>query len=279
VSSPYQSGTPTGTLYLVSGTSGYAPLQGGVQIKGNNGVNINSDSGVPAQNGATNIGTFGTGTVTIGNSTSGQLTVKGTSIGTTTSAMATSSLAGFVPAIDTTLSSSSTNVPTTSSVYNSIVNGSSFGTGATSQINIGNASTSPIKINGLSTPLTSSLILGGCISNETTQIIAGQSISIPVPQNMSITASSIYFMFTKTPVFASGSLTFDITPLGSSSSIFSTKPSFTSSASLSNPGVLNTSPTVFNAGGGISMITLSILTAPTMNAGTGIGLKFLIYAA
>ena len=245
--------------------------------------------------GGTNFGTTAGSSITVGSSAR-SINIQGSTVqingvayapGSGAPPVATTSVSGTVT-LDSVVSSSSSLVPTSSLVNSAIVNGTSFGTGATGAITIGNSSQNTTipklsvnYINGLTTPFpTYPFVVGGCMSNETTTITSAATCSVVLPFSWTISSSAYpKFYFTTGPIISSGTLTFDIK--NGTSSIYLTLPTWNETVAGQSPGysftgALNTNPTTFAAG---TVLTVSIGgTFPTITSG-GIGLKVLIYAS
>ena len=269
-------GTNSSGVYVgdTTGTNSSTVLIGSTTGTGQSSITIGS--------GAVQNGTNG---ISIGSS-SASVNIKGAAYPPVIPT-ATSSASGTVT-LDSVVSTSSSLVPTSSLVNSAIVNGTSFGTGATGAITIGNSSQNTTipklsvnYINGLTTPFpTYPFVVGGCMSNETTTITSAATCSVVLPFSWTISSSAYpKFYFTTGPIISSGTLTFDIK--NGTSSIYLTLPTWNETVAGQSPGysftgALNTNPTTFAAG---TVLTVSIGgTFPTITSG-GIGLKVLIYAS
>jgi hypothetical protein len=111
------------------------------------------------------------------------------------------------------------------------------------------------------------IVIGGCLSDETTALTTSNSLTIFAPYKITIRSTKLPKFTTNTN--ATSTITFDITVNGTT--IYATKPTIASSTKISTSGALTTNPRVINEN--------DVIVASVNIAGAGgTGAKVYIYS-
>jgi len=225
----------------------YLPLAGGTLSGSLISASLSSPSLANGTTGAITIGNSSSGVITIGNS-AGSSAININNQGTSSGSTSIGNLSGVLTAQGSTIN----------------LNSASISLGS---------STSSVNLMGIALPLFP-LVLGGCLSDETTTVTSSASIKIMAPFTFKISNTKLpIFYFTTAPTFASGTLTFDVVQSGSASgSVYSTKPTVASASTSTSNGSIAGVKTITS---GDFLLCQVSGTFPTLTAGAG--LKVYIY--